>query len=191
MQSVFKTSPDVQAALAPYSLAFSQCMLQILHLEGGLRDDGGINDKASDRGGLTKFGISQRAFPSVDIASLTLEQAVRLYHRHYWRPIHGEELPDGVNLMLFDAAVQHGVGSSAKLLQRKIGVSADGIIGPNTLKELYHFEVATILARLSIGRARKYARICVNDPSQNPNLEGWYNRLEHITELAFAEVHHG
>lgn len=189
--SYFKQHPEVKDALAPYSYAFSLCMLEILHLEGGLRDDGGINDIASDRGGLTKFGISQRAFPNTDIASLTLEQAIRLYHLHYWRPIHGDELAPGINLMMLDAAVQHGVASAAEMLQRKLGTQADGIIGPNTLRELLTLPSSTVIARLSVGRGRKYARICANDPSQKPNLEGWYNRLEHVTERSFSGVSHG
>ena len=82
--------------------------------------------------------------------------------------------------MMLDAAVQHGVVSAAEMLQRKLGPQADGIIGPNTLRELLTLPSSTVIARLSVGRGRKYARICVNDPSQKPNLEGWYNRLEHV-----------
>ena len=186
--SCFNQRPEVQAALAPYSLKFAHCILPILYLEGGLRADGGLNDVASDRGGLTKYGVSQRAYPTVDIKNLTIAHAIRLYHRDYWRAMYCEQLDDGVDLLTLDGAINHGSFAMSQVLQRASGAKADGRIGPNTLKAVSSCAPQSLVARLSVNRGRKYARICVNDASQKPNLEGWFNRLTHISEYAFAEL---
>lgn len=188
----FKQSPEIQAALAPYSLKFAQCILPILYLEGGLRSDGGLNNIASDRGGLTKYGISQRAYPNLDIENLALAHAVRLYHRDYWRAMYCEQVPEGIDFMLLDGAVQHGAPAMTQLTQRLVNSKPDGRMGPKTLAAIVERPALSLTVLLSVNRGRKYARICVNDPSQKPNLEGWYNRLAHASEYAvkkLLEVH--
>ncbi|MEI8642756.1 glycosyl hydrolase 108 family protein [Pseudoalteromonas sp. Hal040] len=186
--SPFKQPPEVQAAIAPYSLHFSECILTLLFLEGGLRSDGGLNDKPSDRGGLTKFGISQRAYPNLDIANLTLAQAVRIYHRDYWRAMWCEQCPPGVAFLLFDGAVQHGAPAMTQLAQRQVKAKPDGRMGPKTLAAITEHQPLNTAVLLSVNRGRKYARICANDPRQKPNLEGWYNRLAHATEFAVNQL---
>ena len=101
-------------------------------LEGG---DTVTNDPA-DPGGLTKWGISQRAHPALDIANLTREQALDIYTRDYWHRCRCDELSLGalgVALMVFDSAVNLGTGAAAKLLQRAVNVSVDGVLGPTTM----------------------------------------------------------
>lgn len=171
-----------------FSNKFCDCLQLVLKLEGALNDNGGLNRRISDRGGLTKFGISQRAYPHLDIANLTLEKATLIYHRDYWRAMHCNLMPPGLALMLFDGAVNHGVPAMTLMLQRALNVKADGIIGKNTLFALKHSASHIITSRLCIMRARKYARICTKDPSQQPNLEGWFNRLAKVTELSIAHV---
>ena len=184
----FKQSPEIQAALAPYSLKFAQCILPILYLEGGLRSDGGLNNIASDRGGLTKYGISQRAYPSLDIENLALAHAVRLYHRDYWRAMYCEQVHEGVDFMLLDGAVQHGAPAMTQLTQRLVNSKPDGRMGPKTLTAIVERPPLSLTVLLSVNRGRKYARICANDPSQKPNLEGWYNRLAHASEYAVKQL---
>ncbi|TMP70231.1 secretion activator protein [Pseudoalteromonas sp. S1609] len=184
----FKQVPEVQNALAPYSLKFAQCILPILYLEGGLRSDGGLNNVASDRGGLTKYGISQRAYPTVDIKNLTLAKALSLYHSDYWRAMHCEQSPAGVDFMLLDGAVQHGAPAMTQLTQRLVNSKPDGRMGPKTLAAILQRPALSLTVLLSVNRGRKYARICANDSSQKPNLEGWYNRLAHVTEFAVNQL---
>ena len=76
----------------------------VLSAEGGLVDDG------SDPGGLTKFGISQRAYPNLDIRELTIEGAKALYRKDYWNRFSCDKLPPGIALLVFDAAVNQGAG---------------------------------------------------------------------------------
>ncbi|WP_462171106.1 glycoside hydrolase family 108 protein [Pseudoalteromonas xiamenensis] len=185
----FRHQPDIARALHGYSEAFCRSVLTILHLEGGLRRDGGINQLATDRGGLTKFGISQRAYPRLDIVNLTIEHAIRLYYRDYWEHMQCDALSSGVALMLFDGAVQHGMDSMTRLTQRTIDAHVDGLFGSRTLKQCQAYLPNLLIAELISRRARKYARICLDDPRQTPNLNGWFNRLSHVAERCYAEVY--
>ena len=73
-----------------------------------LEVEGGLVDHPNDPGGLTNWGISQRAYPDLDIRELTREEAIAIYHRDYWLPI-PDTLPDAMRWMLFDCAVNHGL----------------------------------------------------------------------------------
>ncbi len=78
---------------------FSRCIDPILAEEGGL------SNHPADPGGLTQYGISQRSYPTLDIAALTLDDAQALYRRDYWNPLHGSQLPSGLDLLMLDCAV--------------------------------------------------------------------------------------
>ena len=86
-----------------------------------------------DPGGETNWGISKRAYPSVNIKNLTKQQAIDIYKKDYWNVIKGDELPSGVDLVVFDAAINSGNKQSVKWLQRSVGVTDDGVMGPATL----------------------------------------------------------
>lgn len=81
---------------------FARCIEFVLAEEGGT-----VNDP-HDPGGLTKYGISQRSYPDVDILRLTLDDATAIYRRDYWDKIRGDELPAGIDLLVFDSAVNQG-----------------------------------------------------------------------------------
>ena len=81
---------------------FDHCITAILTEEGGL-----VNH-SRDPGGLTKFGISQRAYPNLDIASLTIDQAKAIYKRDYWDVINGHPFSKGLSLLLLDCAINQG-----------------------------------------------------------------------------------
>ena len=61
-------------------MPFYQEIKHVLKREGGY-----VNDP-DDPGGETKYGISKRAHPDVDIASLTPESAAEIYKDYYWLP---------------------------------------------------------------------------------------------------------
>lgn len=110
-----------------------------------LEQEGGFQAKKSDRGNWTsgvvgkgelkgtKFGISAMTYPNEDIRALTKERAVELYHRDFWLKIRGDELPFPIAAVTFDAAVNSGPVRAIKWLQRALGVTVDGVIGPVTM----------------------------------------------------------
>ena len=96
--------------------------------------EGGYTNNPSDPGGETKFGISRRAYPGEDIAGMTLERAKEIYARDYWGPAGCDVVRGGMKFDLFDAAVNSGVKAAVKLLQRAVGETEDGVLGPRTLQ---------------------------------------------------------
>lgn len=106
---------------------FTYAVNEVLRSEGGL-----VNDPA-DKGGLTNWGISQRAYPGVDIAKLTKEEAIAIYYRDYWLAAKCDKLPPALATVVFDAAVNQGVEKAARMLQTALGVTVDGLIGQQTI----------------------------------------------------------
>jgi len=102
-------------------------LIRILGHEGGEVDD------PDDPGGHTKWGISKRSYPDLDISALTIEQAASIYMRDYAAPLRLWRFEDGVAFQLFDFAVNSGPRTAAKQLQEAVGVEPDGDIGPITL----------------------------------------------------------
>lgn len=98
--------------------------------------EGGYVNDPKDPGGETKYGISKRAYPNVDIPRLTLAEAKEIYRRDYWSRIRGDELPSGLALCLFDYAVNSGITQAVRTLQRTVGTTVDGDFGPATLAAL-------------------------------------------------------
>lgn len=84
----------------------------------------------------TKFGISAAAYPSLDIASLTLDAADGIRKRDYWDRVRGDELPPSVAFVLADAAYNSGPVTAIKQLQAQLGVDIDGDFGTVTMDSL-------------------------------------------------------
>lgn len=94
--------------------------------------EGGYVNDPRDPGGETKYGISKRSYPSVDIKNLTLAQAHDIYYRDYWNRVGAADMPPRLAFIMFDAGVNNGVGAAVRWLQTAIGSTADGVYGPNT-----------------------------------------------------------
>ena len=82
-----------------------------------LAHEGGYINDPADPGGETKYGISKRAYPRVDIKNLTKAQARDIYYRDYWKRVDGDNLPAGLDLAVFDTAVNCGVSVARSFLQ--------------------------------------------------------------------------
>lgn len=86
-----------------------------------------------DPGGETKYGITKRSYPALDIKNLTLPQAKAIYKRDFWDKVRGDELPYPIALVAFDGAVNAGLRASSRWLQAALKVTVDGTIGPKTI----------------------------------------------------------
>lgn len=126
-----------------------------------LSREGGFVNNPRDPGGATNFGITLatlqawRGWPITadDVRALKRGEAVAIYRANYWQPAGCAGLPPGVDLMVFDCAVNSGVRTSAKLLQRAVGVTDDGAIGPDTLRAVYAIgDQAELIAKLAAVR---------------------------------------
>src|ERR1044072_8557468 len=86
-----------------------------------LAHEGGYSFDPRDPGGETNFGISKRQYPNLNIKDLTRERAKAIYFSDYWNKVRGDSLPFGVALVAFDYAVNAGVSTAIKALQRVSG----------------------------------------------------------------------
>lgn len=122
-----------------------------------LKWEGGYVCNPNDPGGETKWGISKRAYPNLDIRNLSEEDAAKIYARDYWDACGCDSIvfPDCV--AVFDTAVNCGVGRARGWLK-----------GSKDIKEFIQKRVDhyTLLAR--------------NDPKLKPFLNGWLNRVNDL-----------
>ena len=121
-------------------------------------EGGYVNDK-DDPGGETQWGISKRAYPSLNIKTLTHADALGIYRRDYWDKLRCGSMPWAVALVVFDAGVNQGVGAAAKFLQRAAGVTADGQIGPMTLGAVGRADPVKLAAEIQAIRMLHYASL--------------------------------
>ena len=156
-------------------MPFYQEITKVIGREGGY-----VNDP-DDPGGETKYGISKKAYPKVDIKNLTLDDAVEIYKDEYWLPTKVERLPDKLQGQYFDMVVNQGIAKSVKILQRacngknKDKIEVDGKIGPNTIKAARKLESD----RLRAYRIMEYSRLAMTRPKLEKYYYGWVRRALH------------
>jgi lysozyme family protein len=135
--------------------------------------EGGYVNDPRDPGGETKFGISKRAYPGEDIASLTLDRAKAIYRRDYWGPAGCDAVPDAIRFDLFDMAVNAGVKPAVRTLQGAVGADADGVLGPKTLMAVNSADAGKLLARFNGQRLKMLADL----PTWDRFGRGWARRI--------------
>jgi len=156
---------------------FVQAVGAVLEHEGGY-----VNDP-DDPGGETKWGISRRSYPELDIANLTEEQACAIYYRDWWRQYKYDLIEDAtVAAKVLDLSVNMGPSAAHKCLQRALhacgrrDVTIDGIIGPQTLEAVNSANPLMLLAALRAEAAAHYRALAQADPKRQKFLNGWLNR---------------
>lgn len=135
--------------------------------------EGGYVSHPNDPGGETRFGISKRAYPALDIKSLTLDHAKALYRRDYWIPAGCDRAPEPLRFDLLDMAVNSGVKAAIMTLQGALGVTRDGLIGPATLSALARHDPAAVQARFNGARLQMMTEL-VTWPTFG---KGWARRI--------------
>jgi lysozyme family protein len=158
---------------------FEQAFAIVVGHEGGYDvtsgDPGNWTGGAVGKGELhgTKYGISAAAYPTLDIANLTVEQAQSIYARDYWSRVAGDSLPPPLALLLFDSAVNNGVDRAIRWLQGAVGVGEDGQIGPATLTAVNAAKGADVCSEFMAHRLAFMAAL----PTWRLFGLGWARRL--------------
>lgn len=127
-----------------------------------LRWEGGDSHRLDDPGGLTRFGIAQATHPTLDVESLTREEAVAIYRRDYWDALRLDDLPPAVALYLFDSAVNLGPVRAVRMLQAGVGLTGraiDGVLGPVTRSAVWGTDLAALLRELAARRVYAYGQL--------------------------------
>lgn len=149
-------------------MTFDQAFDKLIGHEGGYVFD------SRDPGGETKFGISKRQYPNLDIRNLTLADAKAIYRRDYWDRAQCDKLHPDLAFDLFDGAVNSGIGQSIRWLQRAVGVADDGVIGPLTLAQIQRMDDTSALrARFNGHRLEFMTRLSTFDVFG----KGWARRI--------------
>lgn len=162
---------------------FEECLAHILKSEGGF-----VNHP-KDPGGATNLGTTKRTWEEWvghevtvdDIKALTIADVSPLYKERYWDKCRGDDLPRGVDFAVFDLAINSGVGRASKLLQRSVGVAADGAIGPATLAAVADAnprELATKICELRLAFLQAL-------PTWETFGKGWGRRVKETEKTAF------
>jgi lysozyme family protein len=163
---------------------FGACLDMVLKAEGGY-----VNNPA-DPGGATNMGITQRTLADFreadvteeDVRSMTRAEAREIYRARYWTPMRCDDLPAGIDLMVFDFGVNAGPGRSLKLLQRGVGVAADGSVGPITLAAVRACRAADLIGRMAEARLAYYRGL-----DGFPTFgRGWTRRVDQTRQAALA-----
>ena len=163
-----------------YSQKFEKAFAYVIQNEGSY-----VFDK-NDPGGETKFGISKRSYPALNIKDLTLEEAKKIYYRDYWIRRRFEEISsDLIATQVFDFSVNLGIRASVIVLQRAlrsvgINVQEDGLMGPQTLYAVSSSDLRCLLAAIKSEAAGYYRQIVAKNPSQQKFLKGWLNRAYRV-----------
>ena len=154
---------------------FNEIIEQVLEHEGGY-----VNDP-KDLGGETKYGITKRFYPDVDIKNLTIEQAKEIYRKDYWDRNRVETLPQNLWHIYFDMCVNMGKRTAVKVLQRAAvnrgrNIEVDGGLGPMTIKALKGVE----LDRVRAYRVKFYVDLITAKPEQEKFFLGWFRRATEV-----------
>ena len=139
-----------------------------------INHEGGYVFNPHDPGGETKFGISKRSYPHLDIHSLTLADAKTIYRRDFWDRAQCDKMHPDLAFDLFDGAVNSGIGQAIRWLQRAVGVADDGVVGPLTLASINREnDTSAIRARYSGHRLDFMTRLSTWDVFG----KGWARRI--------------
>lgn len=108
---------------------YAACLAEVLKWEGGW------SNNPKDPGGATMKGVTQAVYDSWRMSHRLSKRSVKfitedelqdIYRRNYWNAIDGDNLPAGVDLAVFDFAVNSGPGRAVKYYEAVRGV------GPKT-----------------------------------------------------------
>lgn len=135
--------------------------------------EGLYSNNPKDPGGETKYGISKRAYPDTDIKALTLDDAKAIYRRDYWDRAQCDRLSPMLAYLVFDCAVNSGIGQSIRFLQRSVGVADDGAMGPLTMAAIKRVDAESVCARFLGQRLDFMTRLSTFDVFG----KGWARRI--------------
>ena len=165
---------------------FDECLKMLLKHEGGY-----VNHR-SDPGGRTNLGVTQAVYEDWvghpvtedDMRALTPEDVAPIYKNNYRDKVRGDDLPAGVDWCAFDWAVNSGSGRPAKAIQRAVGATQDGAIGPMTLQSVADLDPEKIIQSVYHTRQKFYENL----KTFKTFGKGWTRRNKETLETALAMV---
>ena len=160
---------------------FAACLPEIL------RHEGGWADHPKDPGGATMKGVTLATYrkykpgaTKAQLRAISDADLAMIYRGGYWNKVKGDDLPAGLDLVAFDAAVNSGPGRGARWLQEALGVNPDGVIGPKTIAAANAAHKDAVIDRacdLRLGFLRQLG-------TWKTFGKGWTRRVEGVRDTA-------
>lgn len=159
-------------------------------LKAVLSHEGRYSNHPNDPGGHTMLGITlavyrQRVKKNAtveDLKRLTPETVAPIYKRYYWDRVQGDNLPSGVDLVMFDFGVNAGPARSIRLAQAVVGADVDGLLGEDTMKRLWAADPTEFIRNFSDKRIVYYSKLS----TWSTFGKGWTSRTNDIEQTALA-----
>lgn len=170
------------------SIRFAVFASQTIAFETGGDKTGGYTNDPNDSGGETKWGISKRAHPELNIKALTFNEALRIYQTNYWNKAYDEILSDKIAFKLYDMGVLIGIRKAGMYLQKAIKdlglhIRVDGNIGPITIAAINILDEDLLYNKFIIILEAYFKRIALFRPKNRKYLRGWLNRLSYVWKV--------
>lgn len=165
---------------------FSTSLKAILIYEGGKDDD------PRDPGGRTNQGVIQRVYaayrlrkrlPARDVFLMEDRERDEIYRTQYADKVRFDDLPPGIDFMLFNGAVNCGPSQATKWLQRALGLTADGVLGDVTMQRTIDHPDHDVLVKLYLDRQRAFYRGLKTFKTFG---RGWLTRTDNVQKKAQA-----
>ena len=155
-----------------------------------LRAEGGFSDHAADPGGATNMGITRATLAAVrghavskaDVRALTRVEAADIYRALYWKAVRGDELPGGVDAVVFDYAVNSGPKAAIRTLQGALGFKQDGVLTRRCVLAAQGADYAGLVRSLCAARMNFLKRLS----TWLVFRRGWTARMEALEKAALA-----
>jgi len=155
-----------------------------------LASEGKFSNHPSDPGGMTNLGVTKatwenwvgRESDEAEMRGLTPEKVEPLYKKKYWDAVRGDELPMGLDYLMFDFAVNAGAGRAIKTLQTAVGVTPDGGFGPMTMAAVQAVDPNDLIERFSQAKEDFYRSLTTFATFG----KGWLNRVADVKVKASA-----
>lgn len=146
-----------------------------------LKHEGGFVNHPSDPGGMTNLGVTKKVWEewvgkTVDekaMRALTPEVVSPMYRKRYWDAVKADDLPDGLDYLMFDFAINAGPGRAIKTMQKAIGTTPDGVIGAKTMQALKDANQSELVAKFSAEKEAFYRSL----PTFGTFGKGWMRRV--------------
>ena len=163
---------------------FDECLAFVLQAEGGFsdhpKDPGGPTNMGVTR--ATLAGVSGHAVSSAQVRALTGEQAASIYRSMYWRVVRGDELPGGVDIVVFDHAVNSGSKAAIRTLEGALGFKQDGVLSRGCVEAAQGADHVALVRKLCAARMKFLRGLSTWIVFRR----GWTARLEALERAALS-----
>lgn len=165
---------------------FSSALITVLKSEGGF-----VNNP-SDPGGATNLGVTKKVWESwtgksvsiSDMRNLTQAQVSPLYKKQYWDAVRGDDLPSGLDYLVFDFAINAGVSRAIKTLQKALSIVDDGVFGNKTLGAVNKADTTDLIIKFSELKEQFYKSL----PTFSVFGKGWMRRVAEAKTYAQTKI---